>query len=375
VSLFFDIFMKKLLLFFVIHIFSVQKQVDKIVASGMSCHVFPGAALIVGSSAQVLLERYYGFYTYECDVPVSIEAIFDLASISKVVGTTMMTMLLYQDGLLNLDDKVCKYFPLVKETEKETITIKDLMIHVSGFQSDENVENIRVKDNESHAQAVIHHILKLPLLCKPRAQVIYSCLNFYILAAINELVAGETQESFLERRFFGPLGISFKYCLSADDKKRCVPTTPLLQGLVHDPLARFYGLENGTPGNAGLFSTARDLGSFCKMILQRGFCNGRQILKPELVDMMLQCHTLGLNKRRGLGFNILEEYPFSEDHMHDDDFYSYIVGHTGYTGTMVWIDLLRKIYVVFLTNRVYPDEKSSIVPVRKKLIAYLLELF
>ena len=81
--------------------------------------------------------------------------------------------------------------------------------------------------------------------------------------------------------------------------------------------------------------------------------------------------TFGLNKRRGLGFDILDEYPFSENHMHDDDFNTYIVGHTGYTGTMIWIDLLRKIYCIFLTNRVYPDEKSSIVPVRKKLITYL----
>ena len=366
--------MKKIFLIFLSHMFAFHKPIDQIVIQGLKDKIFPGAALIIGDDQKMMYENYYGFHTYDRCVSMSRSTLFDLASISKIVGTTMMTMLLYQDGLLNLDDKVGMYFQSFKDGTKESITVRDLMTHVSGFQPDEEVENLEVRENESRAHAVIHHILNLSLQCKPQTKVIYSCLNFYLLAAINELVAGETQECYLKRYFFAPLGMKVKYHLSSDDKKWCAPTTLSLQGIVHDPLARFYGLENGTPGNAGLFSSARDLVPFCEMILQRGFYKGKQVLKPELVDMMLQCYTLGLNKRRGLGFNILDEYPYSHNHMNDDNFQTYIVGHTGYTGTMIWIDLLRKMYVIFLTNRVYPDEKHSIVSVRKSLITYLLSL-
>lgn len=109
------------------------------------------------------------------------------------------------------------------------------------------------------------------------------------------------------------------------------------------------------------------------MILNRGNYHGKQILKEETVDLMIRCYTCDLNKRWGLGFNILDEYPYDSDHMHDDNPETYIVGHTGYTGTMIWIDLLQKIYLVFLTNRVYPDERKSIVPVRHALIKFLLK--
>jgi len=284
--------MKHLYLFLtMVHVFAFQKQIDDILKDGIKQHLFPGAAVIVGDSRAVLCERYYGFHTYEPGtVAVMQNSLFDLASLSKVIGTTM-TMLLYQDKLLNLDDCIGEYFSSCKEDEKENITIKDLLTHVSGLQPDEKVEKIDIKDGETHASAVIRHILGLPLQCKPRMKVIYSCLNFYLLAAINEKVAGEAQNSFLKRRFFEPLRINPLYCISGENQKRCVPTTLSLQGVVHDPLARFYGLESGMPGNAGLFSTVSDVAPFCEMILQRGFYQGKQILKPELVDLMIKSYT------------------------------------------------------------------------------------
>lgn len=353
--------------------FSLQHHVDEIIRDAITQKVFPGASVIVGELGIVRVNRSYGAQTYEADsLPITEETFFDLASLTKVLSTTMMTMALYEDGKLRLDDRVCFYIPLFKGADKDSITIKDLLTHVSGIQPDEKIENIDLLPEEIHAHALLRHIIQLPLLCKPGTKVIYSCLNFYLLAHINELVAGETQEDFLKRRIFEPLGMNVKYRLDDKEKETCAPTTPTLQGIVHDPLAHFYGFDEGTPGNAGLFARAIDLIPFCEMILNHGNYRGKQILKKETVDLMMYCHTIGLNKRRGLGFNILDEYPFSAAHMHDDDFHTYIVGHTGYTGTMLWIDLLRKIYFVFLTNRVYPDERAPIISVRHALIKLLL---
>ena len=368
----------KLFLFFLLIVqlsFSLQRRTDEIVFGSIKDRIFPGAAVVYGGLRMAPLKSFYGLLTYDAvALPVDSQTIFDLASLTKIMGTTMMTMLLYQDGFLKLDDLVCSFIPTFIDGDKSSVTIKDLLTHVSGVQPDEKVFHIKVNSNETNAQAVIRHIIQLPLVSKPRTKVIYSCLNFYLLAHINELLARESQEDFLQRRLFKPLGIHARYRIKEAERIMCAPTAIDLQGIVHDPLARFYGLEDGTPGNAGLFACADDMIPFCEMILNGGYYCGKQILRKEVVDLMMHSHTFGLNKRRGLGFNILDEYPFNSEYMHDDDFKTYIVGHTGYTGTMVWIDLLKKRYLIFLTNRVYPHDETSIVGVRKAILEELLDM-
>jgi len=374
----------KLLITLILNIIFIQPMiidkkhlgcVDDIVENALEDQIFPGAGLLVGQSDRIVWRKGYGFYTYDDNsIPVSVEGtMFDLASLSKVVGTTMATMLLLQKRKLALDDSVSQYIELFAGERKKTVTIKDLLVHTSGLKPDEDPNVIEVGPQENNSEAIIRHIAQLPLLYQPRTKVVYSCLNFYLLAHINELISQERQENFIRRTVFEPLGMHSAYRLTDEQKKLCAPTARDLQGIVHDPLARFYGLEYATPGNAGIFATGPDLVPFCEMILNDGMYRGKQILQPETVALMTRCYTEKLNKRRGLGFNILDEYPYTSLHMKDDNPKSYIVGHTGYTGTMIGMDLLSKSYMIFLTNRVYSDEKRSVISVRKKIIKTVLE--
>ncbi|KKQ19135.1 MAG: hypothetical protein US32_C0015G0018 [candidate division TM6 bacterium GW2011_GWA2_36_9] len=226
-------------------VFPLQRAVDDIVYDAIVHKIFSGASIIVGGIDERYMEASYGSQTYDINsLPISQETLFDLASLTKIVGTTMMTLVLYEEGKLKLDDCVSFYIPLFKDGDKDTITIKDLLTHVSGVQPDEKVENIMCKGDEKQAHAVLSHIVQLPLICKPHIKVIYSCLNFYLLAHINELIAGEAQEEFLKRKVFEPLVMSARYHLTEKEKELCASTAKDLQGIVHDPLARFYGFDD-----------------------------------------------------------------------------------------------------------------------------------
>ncbi len=352
-------------------------RIDDILSEGIEKHIFPGAVCIIGNSKKVLWQRACGHHTYDLhSSPITVDkTLFDLSSLSKIVGTTMMTMSLIEAGKIKLSDYVYTYVPDFIEDGKELITIQNLLTHTSGLPPDAKPEDIQRLPQEHNNEAVLRYIIKLPLKAKPHEQVIYSCLNFYLLAYINELIASERQEDFLQRKIFNPLQMyETRYYLTDDKKTRCVPTAEGIKGVVHDPLARFYGVEHRTPGNAGMFSSGRDLTHFCSMIMNDGIYNDQLIFSSTLIREMLSCYTQSLNKRRALGFNILDEYPYSSLHMKDDNPETYIVGHTGYTGTMIWIDRLSKIYLILLTSRVYPDEQASVVSVREKIIKYLLKI-
>ncbi len=335
---------------------------DDIVTSGIQSGIYPGAVLVVGKGDEILWAKAYGHHTYDKNSPpMKIDTIFDLASVSKVIGTTQATFVNIEDGKLSLDDKVAKFIPGFEANGKGDVTIKDLMTHVSGLKPYENRDKVEKerKEGESHADALIRHYANLELNYKPRTTSKYSCLNFQTLARVNENVSGVRQEDLLIRRVYGPMGMKdTRYVLSKEQKKRAAPTIrrkdgTLNRGEVHDPLANYHGSIEHCPGNAGLFSTAPDMARFCQMVLNEGHYMDQQIFQPEIIRMATRRQTpQDIDSVRGLGFQIHESAPWSTGLNNTPE--THIVSHYGFTGTRFWIDKRSKTYFVFLANRTFP---------------------
>ncbi|MCX7719178.1 MAG: beta-lactamase family protein [Candidatus Sumerlaeaceae bacterium] len=340
---------------------------EAIIQQGLDTRVFPGAVLIVGKPGRVLWAKAYGRLTYEPDAfPMTFDTLFDLASVSKVVGTATAAMVAFEDGKLAFDDPVSKYIPGFGANGKEQVTLRHLMSHVSGlppWAQHTEIEKNR-QSNESKADAAIRYYAALRPRADPGTTVIYSCLNMQVTARVVENATGKRLEDLLKQRVFGPLGMKdSRYVLSDQEKSRCAPTLrkpdgTVLCGTVHDPLASYHGSTEHCPGNAGLFSTAPDLARFCEMILNGGVRDGTRVMKASTVNEMTSVQTPpGITNLRGLGWDIYQEPPYATPLNRTTD--TLCLGHTGYTGTLIWLDKRSKYYVVFLTNRVWPDDASK----------------
>lgn len=346
---------------------SLGQQLDAIVERGIENKVFPGAVLIVGQPGKVLYSKTYGNLTYDTvTLPMKMDTIFDLASCSKVVGTATAAMVLYDQHKISLDDLVSKYIPDFGTGGKENDTLRDLMTHVSGlkaYESSANAEKIR-KPGDTTADAMIRLIASLKASYPPRSKVTYSCLNMQTEARVNETVLGGRMDDFLVKNVYGPLGMKdTRYKLTAEQKARCAPTqrkkdgTPIV-GETHDPIANYHSAEDHCPGNAGLFSTGPDLAKFCEMYLRQGRVGNRQILSEATVTTMTAVQTPpGINDERAIGWDVYTTAPYCTKLNKKDG--SRIIGHTGYTGTMILLDQLSKTYMVFLTNRTWPDDSDA----------------
>lgn len=361
---------------------TLAQQLDAIVHAGLEKKAYPGAVLIVGRPGETLYQQAYGAYTYDAGArPMTLETLFDMASVSKVVGTSTAAMKLLELHKIALDDKVSKYIPEFASGGKQDDRILDLLTHVSGLKAYTNTtapESIR-KPNEPTSDAMIRHIALLPASYPPRSKVVYSCLNMQTQAHINETVIGGRMDDFLREYIYDPLGMKDTvYRLSADQKQRCAPTQKRKDGSaivaeVHDPIANYHSAEVNCPGNAGLFSTGPDLARYCSMILNDGKAGERQILERGTVDSMTSVHTpsnISLEDARALGWDIYTSAPYCTKLNQTDA--TRCIGHTGYTGTMIWLDKLSKTYMVFLTNRTWPDDSSAssraTIAARKQLI-------
>lgn len=355
------------------------KTLEQIVQRGVRDRIYPGAVLIVGTPEKTLLAKAVGRLTYDKkSAPMELNTIFDLASCSKPTGTGMAAMLLLEDGRIGLDDLVSSHVPEFAAGKLSGVTVRDLLTHVSGLPSYANfkdVEKQRRKD-ESHADACIRYYANLKPRYELRTKYVYSCLNMQVMARVNENAAGERQDALLKSRIYDPLGMKDTcYELSAQKKKRCAPTVrkadgSLVVGTIHDPIANYYLSPDHVPGNAGVFSTAPDLARLITMILDEGRWQGRQILKPETIRLMTDNHMpKAVKGRHGLAWDIETTAPYCTPMNDSAD--TYCLGHTGYTGTLIWFDKKSRLYAIFLTNRVYPDDKStkpSIADVRRAVI-------
>lgn len=362
------------------------KALDGIITAGIEARSYPGAVIIVGKKGQALYAKAYGRQTFDPDSPrMALNTIFDLASVSKLVGTTSAALLNLDDGKLGLDDPVAKYIPGFEAEGKEAVTIRDLMTHVSGlkpYESKDAVEKSR-REDESTADALIRAYAALKLAYPPRTDYRYSCLNFQTMARVNEVAANERMEDLLVQRVYGPLGMKdTRYVLTKEQLARTAPTHrgpdgDLCRGEVHDPLARYHGSAEHCPGNAGLYSTARDLAIYCRMILNEGSWRGRRIFQADTLRMATRRQTPeGVTASHGLGFAIYRSAPYATELNQKPE--TQIVGHFGYTGTWVWIDKYSGTFMVLLTNRTFPaeegkvDQTPSIESVRKGAVDLVL---
>ncbi|HEU5479039.1 MAG TPA: serine hydrolase [Candidatus Tumulicola sp.] len=321
------------------------RVIDRVVLRGIHAGGFPGAAVVVGRKGAVVWEKGFGRIDWKSSSPrVSpSETLYDLASLTKVVGTTTAIMILYDKGLFKLDDPVVKYLPEFGGGEKDSVTIRELLEHRSGLPADRELWRLASTPEEAR-----HIVLSTPLDYKPGAQYVYSDLGAMTLGFLVEKLSGQPLDEFLEMWVFHPLGMMNTFYRPADSVKyRAAPTedTPPrgypLKGEVHDENAYALG---GVAGHAGLFSTAADLSIFAQMILNGGEFNGTRIV----ADSTIRLFTHRAAGSRALGWAMADGQWGSGRYLSDEAF-----GHVGYTGTSLWIDPDRDMFVILLTNRVH----------------------
>ena len=320
-------------------------KIDHVVARGISAGGYPGAAVVVGRRGAAVFERGYGRLSWEkSSAPVRADrTIYDLASLTKVVGTTTALMVLYDEGKIHLDDPVSRYIPEFSGGQKDLVTVRMLLEHRSGLPAGRDLWRIASTPAEAR-QAVID----TPLICQPNACYEYSDLGADMLGFIVEAASGESLDKFLQERVFQPLGMTDTFFRPADSLRARVAPTEVapprgypLQGEVHDENAYALG---GVAGHAGLFSTAADLSVFAQMMLNGGEYDGTRIVADSTVALF----TKRAAGTRALGWDTCGGSGSCGKYLGEDAY-----GHTGFTGTSLWIDTDRDMFVVLLTNRVH----------------------
>ncbi|MBK8944888.1 MAG: serine hydrolase [Ignavibacteriae bacterium] len=328
--------------------------IDMIMESAVIDSVFPGAALLFGIDQDILYSKAFGHFTYDKNSSkVQPNSIFDLASVSKVVGTTSAAMILVQEGKLNLDEKVVKYIPQFNNNGKDQITIRNLLLHNSGLSAFKKYYDIYSTSDE-----VINDIMNLSLENPPGEKYVYSDLGMIIMQKVIEKISKKTLDVFLNENLFTKLEMNqTMYNPSNEIKNNCVPTElddfyrmRLLQGEVHDERAFML---NGVAGHAGLFSTTEDLSKFTMMYLNHGIYNNEEILDSRLIKDWTTKQSE--QSDRGLGWDTKSPEKSSSGNY----FSMKSFGHTGYTGTSIWVDKETKLFVILLSNRVHPKRTNT----------------
>jgi len=320
-------------------------SIDRIVARGIKAGGYPGASVVVGRKGYAVFQKGFGKLGWTISSPrVSADkSIYDLASLTKVVGTTTAAMVLFDQGRLDLDAPVSTYLPAFSGGWKDSVTVRQLLTHRSGLPAGRDLWRIARTADEARAA-----VLATNLECRPGQCYIYSDLGADVLGFVVEAIAGESLDNFLHDKVFEPLGMTDTFFRPADSLTYRIAPTEIapprgypLQGQVHDENAYALG---GVAGHAGLFSTAADLSIFAQMMLNGGEYNGVRILSDT---------TVALFTRRAAGTRALGWDTADGDGGSGRFLDSHAYGHTGYTGTSIWIDPERQMFVLLLTNRVH----------------------
>ncbi len=320
--------------------------IDRVIKKGMTAGGFPGAAVVIGRRGAAVVRRGYGrlgWTSSSGDVDAD-RTIYDLASLTKVIGTTTAVMILFDEGKIALEDPVSKFVPAFVGGDKSRVTVRMLLEHRSGLPAGRDLW--RIANTPADAKFAV---VTTDLVCKPGDCYIYSDLGADLLAWVAETAAGEPIDQLLRARVFEPLGMtSTMYRPDVSLASRVAPTevTPPrgypLRGEVHDENAFALG---GIAGHAGLFSTASDVSVFAQMMINSGVYEGTRIIADS---------TVRLFTRRATGTRALGWDTCATEHGGCGQFFSErSFGHTGYTGTSLWIDPDRELFVVLLTNRVH----------------------
>jgi len=341
---------------------AVLTKMDGVITSNIKRKRLPGAVLWVERNDQIYNKAFGKRSIYPKNEAMTLETIFDAASLTKVVATAPCVMKLVEDGKIGLDDKVTKYLPdLTGDDNKRAVTIRHLLTHTSGL-----LPGVRFGYEWTGYQNGIALACGEDSMGQAGATYLYSDLNFILLGEIVRRVAKQSLDQFAAREVFAPLKMTDTGFLPAADRRnRIAPTTRMddesvLRGTVHDPTCRSMG---GVAGHAGLFTTAADLARFARMLLNGGELDGSRILKMGTVKLMTSVQSpKGVTSRRGLGFDI--DSPYASPRGKRFPIGSY--GHTGFTGTSLWIDPFSRTTVIFLSNRNHP-QGGSVVNLRRKL--------
>ena len=332
--------------------------IDSIVEDAIHDGQVPGAVVLVWHDGQVIYRKAIGHRALEPRrEPMTADTIFDIASLTKVVGTATAVMQLVERGELRLNDPVAKYLPEFGQDGKDEITVRQLMTHYSGLE-----EDLDLGQPWQGQQTAFRMAFAEKPVFPPGSRFLYSDVNFIVLGALVEKISGLSLEQYTEKNIFAPLGMTHtRYLPPASWKTKIAPTqfdeqNKMLRGVVHDPTARRMG---GVAGHAGVFSTADDLSLFAQALL-----NGSKVLSAGMVEKMTTpqqpptAHTL-----RGLGWDI--DSPFSSNR--GDLLPVGSFGHTGFTGTSLWIDPTTRTFIIILSNAVHPRGKGSAIALRSKV--------
>jgi uncharacterized protein YbbC (DUF1343 family)/CubicO group peptidase (beta-lactamase class C family) len=332
---------------------------DRVVAEAIDAHQLPGAVLVVGRGDTIVWRKAYGRRAVTpASEPMTLDTIFDLASLTKVLATAPAVMQLVEQGRLRLSEPVVTYIPEFGAHGKERITILDLLTHMSGLPPDLDLTTTW----SGHDEAIRRAADETPQAPRGR-QFIYSDVNFLLLAEIVARVSGETFETYVARHVLAPLDMRDTMFLPpASLRARIAPTTATIaRGVVHDPTARRMG---GVAGQAGLFGTADDLARFCRMMLHGGALGAARVLSPLAVSRMTSPATpVDVYDLRGLGWDLDSGYSANRGDLFPLGSY----GHTGFTGGSIWIDPATRVFVVLLSNRVHPDGGGNVTPLRARV--------
>lgn len=339
----------------------------------MAAKLTPGAVVVIGQGDRTIYEKAIGFRaTVPAEEPMTLDTVFDLASLTKVVATTTAVMTLVEEGRVRLNDTVASHVPGFERYGKGGITIRHLMTHVSGLRPD-----VDLHPWTGYDAAIALAVDEVPTSA-PGDTFVYSDINYFLLGDIVSRVTGQSLDAYLKARVFGPLGMTETGFLPPKSllpriapTERCAdqdawpckrPDASPLRGIVHDPTARRMG---GIAGHAGLFSTARDLQRFARMLLGRGRLGTTRVMSEATVATMTSPQTPpGMTSIRGLGWDIDTSYSSNRGDLYPVGT-SY--GHTGFTGTSLWIDPSSSSYVIFLSSRLHPDGVGDVGVLRSRI--------
>jgi CubicO group peptidase (beta-lactamase class C family) len=324
---------------------------------------FPGAALAVGEGDRTLLEAGIGRTAWSrLSAPVDADGtVYDLASLTKVLATTTAVMLLVDDDRLHLDDRVVHWLPEFTGDGREKVTVRDLLTHTSGLQA-----GMKEVEGSTPDQRFHYLLTHARMIQQPGDMVLYSDVGFVILGRVVERAAGEPMDSLLQRRVWGPLGMSSTRFQPGRSCRQCAPTLTLedgapFAGVTNDPLARRLG---GKTGNAGLFSTAHDVARYAAMLAGGGLLDGVRVVQESTLHEFTRPQPG--DGTRALGFEVFCREGTVPDEKGCRTPYAF--GHTGYTGTSLWVDPTRGIWVVLLSNRSYDPQASNDIQVVRRRI-------
>jgi CubicO group peptidase (beta-lactamase class C family) len=331
-------------------------EVDRLLEDYRQRGAFPGGVLAVGYQGKLVHLHPFGRLTYAADArPVTAATLYDLASLTKVVATTTMAMILVDEGRLDLGRRVQEILPGFQGPGKEAVTVRHLLSHSSGLAAlAPFFREIRGKE------AYLERIQAMELVYPPGSRSVYSDPGIILLGEVLERVAGRTLEEFVRDRVFAPLGMrETRFRPPPELRDRIAPTEEdpwrgrLVHGEVHDENAFALG---GVAPHAGLFGTAGDLARFARMLLDGGTFDGRRIVSRETLELFTRRAGI-LGSTRALGWDTKSAEGSSAGTLFSERSF----GHTGFTGTSLWMDPERRLYVILLTNRVHPTRENNLI--------------